>query len=373
LGFEVHRRKTRVCTVGNRPIGGEHLVAVQTMTKTKTHDVSGTLAQIAAAQDKGVDIVRVACPDEKSALALPAIIAGSRVPIIADIHFAPGLAVKALEAGAHCVRMNPGNVKLELMRKIVDLARDKGASMRIGVNSGSIMPRKGLEVRGDMEHEMADLMVETAIRWCETFDGWGFHNFKVSLKSSDVLTTIYTNREFARQTDVPLHLGVTEAGMSLPSTVKSSIGLGTLLAEGIGDTIRVSITGDPVEEVEVGLEILSALRLRRKNVEIVACPSCGRDEVDGGVETLARQVQERLKDYTGNIVVSVLGCIVNGPGEAAEADLGIAGAKDAGYLFKGEQILRRVPNERLVDELMIELHKLEKERAAAREAQAVAG
>jgi (E)-4-hydroxy-3-methylbut-2-enyl-diphosphate synthase len=227
------------------------------------------------------------------------------------------------------------------------------------------MPRKGLEVKADMELEMADLMVETAINWCEQFDKWGFHNFKVSLKSSDVHTTIYTNREFARQTDVPLHLGVTEAGMIQASTVKSSIGLGTLLAEGIGDTIRVSITGDPLDEVDVGFEILSGLRLRKKNVEIVACPSCGRDEVDGGVETLARQVQERLKDYTGNIVVSVLGCIVNGPGEAAEADLGIAGAKDAGYLFKGETILRRVPNEKLVDELMIELYKMEKERAEA--------
>lgn len=363
MAFKVDRRKTRTCTVGTRPVGGDHLVAVQTMTKTKTWDVEGTLKQIRGAQDKGVDIVRVACPDEKSAGGLPAIIAGSRVPIIADIHFAPGLALKALEAGVHCVRINPGNIKLELVRKIVDLAKNKGASIRIGVNSGSIMPRKGLEVKNDMEHEMADLMVDTAINWCETFDKWGFHNFKVSLKSSDVLTTIYTNRRFAKETDVPIHLGVTEAGMLQASTVKSSIGLGTLLGEGIGDTIRVSITGDPLDEVDVGYEILSALRLRKKNVEIVACPSCGRDEVDGGVETLARQVQERLKDYTGNIVVSVLGCIVNGPGEAAEADLGIAGAKDAGYLFKGETILRRVPNEKLVDELMIELHKMEKERA----------
>jgi (E)-4-hydroxy-3-methylbut-2-enyl-diphosphate synthase len=364
VGFEVERRSTRTCTVGNRPVGGAHLVAVQTMTKTKTHDVEGTLRQIHDAQDKGVDIVRVACPDEKSVAALPAIIEGSRVPIIADIHFAPGLAIKALEAGVQCVRINPGNIKLELVQKIVALAKDKGAAIRIGVNSGSIMPRKGLEVRGDMELEMADLMVDTAIRWCEQFDKWGFHNFKVSLKSSDVHTTIYTNRQFAKQTDVPLHLGVTEAGMLQASTVKSSMGLGTLLAEGIGDTIRVSITGDPLDEVDVGFEILSGLRLRKKNVEIVACPSCGRDEVDGGVETLARQVQEQLKDYKGNIVVSVLGCIVNGPGEAAEADLGIAGAKDAGYLFKGETILRRVPNEKLVDELMIELYKMEKERAA---------
>jgi (E)-4-hydroxy-3-methylbut-2-enyl-diphosphate synthase len=356
--------------VGERPVGGDHLVAVQTMTKTKTWDVEGTLRQIEGAQDKGVDIVRVACPDDKSAAALPAIIAGSRVPIIADIHFAPGLALKALEAGVHCVRINPGNIKLELVQKIVALAKDKGAAIRIGVNSGSIMPRKGLEVKQDpgaraagMELEMADLMVDTAVQWCEQFDKWGFKNFKVSLKSSDVLTTIYTNREFARKTDVPLHLGVTEAGMLQASTVKSSIGLGTLLGEGIGDTIRVSITGDPLDEVEVGYEILSALRLRKKNLEIVACPSCGRDEVEGGVETLARQVEERLREYKGNITVSVLGCIVNGPGEAAEADLGIAGAKDAGYLFKGETILRRVPNEKLVDELMIELYKLEKERA----------
>lgn len=363
MGFTVNRRKTRTCMVGDRPVGGDHLVAVQTMTKTKTWDVPGTLRQIHGAQDKGVDIVRVACPDEKSAAALPAIIEGSRVPIIADIHFAPGLALKALEAGVHCVRINPGNIKLELVQKIVALAKDKGAAIRIGVNSGSIMPRKGLEVKQDMELEMADLMVDTAVTWCEQFDKWGFHNFKVSLKSSDVLTTIYTNREFAKKTDVPLHLGVTEAGMLQASTVKSSIGLGTLLGEGIGDTIRVSITGDPLDEVDVGYEILSALRLRKKNVEIVACPSCGRDEVDGGVETLARQVEERLRDYKGNITVSVLGCIVNGPGEAAEADLGIAGAKDAGYLFKGETILRRVPNEKLVDELMIELHKMERERA----------
>ena len=366
MSFKINRRSTRTCTVGSCPVGSGYPVAVQTMTKTKTWDVPGTLKQIEGAQDRRVDIVRVACPDDKSAAALPAIIKGSRVPIIADIHFAPGLALKALEAGVHCVRINPGNIKLDLVQKIVQLAGDKGAAIRIGINSGSIMPRKGLEVKADMELEMADLMVNTAIEWCEKFDSWGFRNFKVSLKSSDVLTTIYTNREFARKTDVPLHLGVTEAGMLRASTVKSSIGLGSLLAEGVGDTIRVSITGDPMDEVEVGFEILSSLRLRKKNVEIVSCPSCGRDEVDGGVETLARQVEDRMRGYRGNITVSVLGCIVNGPGEAAEADLGIAGAKDAGYLFKGEQILRRVPNEKLVDELMIELHKLEKERAAAR-------
>ncbi len=364
MGFTTQRRKTRTCQVGALSIGSDHIVSVQTMTKTKTWDVEGTLKQLHAAQERGVDVVRIACPDPKSAEALPAIIAGSRVPIIADIHFAPGLALKALEAGVHCVRINPGNIKLDLVEKIVALAKDKGAAIRIGVNSGSIMPRKGLEVKGDMEMEMADLMVDTAVQWCEQFDAWGFHNFKVSLKSSDVLTTIYTNREFAKQTDVPLHLGVTEAGMIQASTVKSSVGLGTLLSEGIGDTIRVSITGDPLDEVDVGLEILASLRLRKKNVEIVACPSCGRDEVEGSVTSLARQVEDRLRDYKGNITVSVLGCIVNGPGEAAEADLGIAGARDAGYLFKGETILRRVPNENLVDELMIELEKMEREQAA---------
>ncbi|MHC4842049.1 MAG: flavodoxin-dependent (E)-4-hydroxy-3-methylbut-2-enyl-diphosphate synthase, partial [Planctomycetota bacterium] len=223
MAFQIQRRKTRTCNVGHVPVGGDHTVAVQTMTKTKTWDVEGTLKTITDAQDRGVDIVRVACPDSKSAEALPAIIDGCRVPIIADIHFAPGLAIKALEAGVHCVRINPGNIKLDLVRKIVDLANDKGASIRIGVNSGSIMPRKGLEVsKGDMEQEMADLMVDTAINWCQTFDEWGFHNFKVSLKSSDVLTTVYTNRRFAKETDVPLHLGVTEAGLLQASTVKSS-------------------------------------------------------------------------------------------------------------------------------------------------------
>ncbi|MCF6228669.1 MAG: flavodoxin-dependent (E)-4-hydroxy-3-methylbut-2-enyl-diphosphate synthase [Planctomycetes bacterium] len=363
MAFQIKRRTTRTCTVGDVQVGSEHTVAVQTMTKTKTHDVAGTLNTINEAHARGVDIVRVACPDPKSAEALPAIIKASPVPIVADIHFAPGLAISALEAGVHCVRINPGNMKLDLVRKIVDLANDKGASIRIGINSGSIMPRKGLEVnKSDMEQEMADLMVDTAINWCQTFDDWGFRNTKVSLKSSDVLTTIYTNRRFATETDVPLHLGVTEAGLIQPSTVKSSIGLGTLLGEGIGDTIRVSITGDPLDEVDVGFEILSALRLRKKNVEIVSCPSCGRDEVDGGVAGLAREVEKRLRGYKGNITVSVLGCIVNGPGEAAEADLGIAAAKDAGYLFKGETILRRVPNEDLVDELMIELKKLDAER-----------
>lgn len=371
MAFKVSRRKTRTCTLGNLPIGGDHLVSVQTMTKTKTWDVPATLKQIHAAQDVGVDVVRVAVPDEESAQALPEILRQCRVPIIADIHYAHGLALKALEAGVHCVRMNPGNVKLDLMRKIVDMARDKGRAMRIGINAGSIEPRKGLEPqKGDMETEMADLMVDTAIEWCEKFDGWGFHNFKVSLKSSDPLTTIYTNRKFARLTDVPLHLGVTEAGTLEASTIKSSVGLGTLLSEGIGDTIRISITGNPVDEVRVGLDILASLRLRKKNVDIVACPSCGRDEVEGGVEVLARQVEEALKDYKGNITVSVLGCIVNGPGEAGEADLGIVGAKDAGYLFRGEKLLRRVPNNQLVTEMMKELRKLEAERAATPAARA---
>ncbi len=372
MAFKVSRRKTRTCTVGKLPIGSDHLVSVQTMTKTKTWDVAATLKQIHAAQDVGVDVVRVAVPDEESAAALPEILKQCRVPIIADIHYAHGLALKALEGGVHCVRMNPGNVKLDLMRKIVDMARDKGRAMRIGINAGSIEPRKGLEPQKgveapDMESEMADLMVDTAIQWCEKFDGWGFHNFKVSLKSSDPLTTIYTNRRFAKLTDVPLHLGVTEAGTLEASTIKSSVGLGTLLSEGSGDTIRISITGNPVDEVRVGLDMLAALRLRKKNVDIVACPSCGRDEVDGGVEVLAREVENALKDYKGNITVSVLGCIVNGPGEAGEADLGIVGAKDAGYLFKGSTLLRRVPNNQLVPEMMKELRKLEAERAAIKQ------
>jgi (E)-4-hydroxy-3-methylbut-2-enyl-diphosphate synthase len=349
--------------VGKLPIGGDHLISVQTMTKTKTDDVVGTLKQIHAAQDAGVDIVRVAVPDHAAAEALPAIIKQTRVPLIADIHYAHGLAIEALENGIDCVRMNPGNVKLDLMQKIVDLA---------GINAGSIEPRKGLQVNKDMELEMADLMVDTAIEWCERFEKWGFKNFKVSLKSSDPLTTIYTNRRFGKLTDVPLHMGVTEAGTLEASTIKSSVGLGTLLSEGIGDTIRVSITGAPVDEVRVGLDMLAALRLRKKNVDIVACPSCGRDEVEGGVEVLARGVEDAMKGYKGNITVSVLGCIVNGPGEAGQADFGIVGAKDAGYLFKGEKLLRRIPNHLLVSELMKEIGIEEARRKADKSVAALA-
>ncbi len=373
MGFQVQRRKTRTVMVGKTPIGGDHLISVQTMTKTKTDDVAATVKQIHAAQDVGVDIVRVAVPDQEAAAALPEIIRQTRVPLIADIHYAHGLALKAFEAGIHCVRMNPGNVKLDLMQKIVAMARDTGKSMRIGINAGSIEPRKGLQVNKDMELEMADLMVDTAIDWCERFESWGFKNFKVSLKSSDPLTTIYTNRRFAKLTDVPLHMGVTEAGTLEASTVKSCVGLGTLLSEGIGDTIRISITGNPVDEVRVGLDLLASLRLRKKNVDIVSCPSCGRDEVDGGVEVLARGVEEAMKGYKGNITVSVLGCIVNGPGEAGQADFGIVGAKDAGYLYKGEALLRRIPNHLLVSELMKEVHIEEARRKADKSLKALSG
>ncbi len=372
MAFKVERRKTRTCMVGKLPIGGEHLISVQTMTKTKTDDIPGTLKQIHAAQDAGVDVVRVAVPDKAAAAALPEIIRQTRVPLIADIHYAHGLALDALNNGIDCVRMNPGNVKLDLMRAIVDLAVTKGRAMRIGINAGSIEPRKGLQVNKDMELEMADLMVDTAVEWCERFESWGFKNFKVSLKSSDPLTTIYTNRRFAKLTDVPLHMGVTEAGTLEASTVKSCVGLGTLLSEGIGDTIRISITGNPVDEVRIGLDLLASLRLRKKNVDIVSCPSCGRDEVDGGVEVLARGVEEAMKGYKGNITVSVLGCIVNGPGEAGQADFGIVGAKDAGYLFKGEKLLRRVPNDKLVAELMKEIAIEEARRKAEKSVAALA-
>lgn len=372
MAFKVERRKTRTCMVGKLPIGGEHLISVQTMTKTKTDDIPGTLKQIHAAQDAGVDVVRVAVPDKAAAAALPEIIRQTRVPLIADIHYAHGLAIDALNNGIDCVRMNPGNVKLDLMRAIVDLAIKKGKAMRIGINAGSIEPRKGLQVNKDMELEMADLMVDTAVEWCERFESWGFKNFKVSLKSSDPLTTIYTNRRFAKLTDVPLHMGVTEAGTLEASTVKSCVGLGTLLSEGIGDTIRISITGNPVDEVRVGLDLLASLRLRKKNVDIVSCPSCGRDEVDGGVEVLARGVEEAMKGYKGNITVSVLGCIVNGPGEAGQADFGIVGAKDAGYLFKGEKLLRRIPNDLLVSELMKEIAIEEARRKAENSVAALA-
>jgi len=364
VAFKVERRKTRTCMVGHLPIGGDHLISVQTMTKTKTDDVAATLRQIHAAQDVGVDVVRVAVPDKAAAQALPEILRQSRVPLIADIHYAHGLALDALDAGMHCVRLNPGNVKLDLMQKIVDRAHQMGRAIRIGINAGSIEPRKGLQVNKDMELEMADLMVDTAVEWCERFESWGFRNFKVSLKSSDPLTTIYTNRRFARLTDVPLHMGVTEAGTLEASTVKSCVGLGTLLSEGIGDTIRISITGNPVDEVRIEMHLLASLRLRKKNVDIVSCPSCGRDEVDGGVEVLARAVEEAMKGYKGNITVSVLGCIVNGPGEAGQADFGIVGAKDAGYLYKGEKLLCRVPNDKLVAALMKEIALEEARRKA---------
>ncbi|MBI5379787.1 MAG: flavodoxin-dependent (E)-4-hydroxy-3-methylbut-2-enyl-diphosphate synthase, partial [Nitrospirae bacterium] len=318
--MEIPRRKTRAIRVGSVRIGGGAPVVVQSMTATDTRDVAATVAQIRALAAAGCEIVRVAVPDEEAAAALGAIRAQIPVPLIADIHFNYRLALEALWQGVNGLRLNPGNIGgKDRIREVVLAAKDRDVSIRIGVNAGSL-ERDLLEQYG---WPTAEAMVESAVRHIAILEELGFSAIKVSLKASHVPLAVEAYRLFASKYDYPLHLGITEAGTFLPGTVKSSVGMGILLAEGIGDTIRVSLADDPVEEVRVAYEILKALGVRRRGVNVIACPTCGRLEID--LIKLAREVEARLAHVTEPLDIAVLGCVVNGIGEAKEADFGIAG------------------------------------------------
>ena len=343
------RKITRPIQIGPVQIGGGAPVSVQSMTNTDTRDVAATLSQIQRLAEAGCDLVRLAIPDQKAARAFGEIKAASPVPRIADIHFNYRLALAALEQGADAVRINPGNLGgAAKTRMVVEACRKRGVPLRLGVNAGSLEADL-LEKYGAPTPEA---LVESALRWVKQFEEWNFFDFKISLKSSDVVATVVTYRELSRRVDYPLHLGVTEAGGLIAGTVKSALGIGMLLAEGIGDTIRVSLTRDPVEEVRVGYEILRALHLRERGVELISCPTCGRCQID--LFGLAEEAERRLLTVAAPIKVAIMGCVVNGPGEAREADVGIAGGRKVGALFKKGALVRKVPESQLLQALLAE-------------------
>jgi len=352
----IERRKTRQIKVGWVKIGGDAPVVVQSMTSTKTHELEPTLEQIKRLHKAGCEIIRVAVPHEEDLEALPDIVKNSPMPVIADIHFAPSYAFRSMEKGVHGIRINPGNIgKEEIVKEIVEEAKIKGVAIRIGVNSGSL-EKDLLEKYG---YPCGEALFESAIRWSEKFEKWGFYNFKVSIKGSDVLENIKANELFAKHTDIPLHIGITEAGMGTKGIVKSSVGIGILLYKGIGDTIRVSLTDDPEVEVEVAYAILQALGLRRKGLEIISCPTCGRIEVD--LPKVVKEVEEKLKHINKPLKVAIMGCVVNAIGEAREADLGLACGRGFAWLFKEGKPIKKVSEEEMAQALMEEVLKYDGE------------
>jgi len=343
----------RQIQVGGVPIGGGAPVAVQTMTKTETANLAATMDQIRRVAEAGADIVRVAVPREQDVEALRTIVRESPIPVIADIHFNHTLALKAIEAGAHCVRINPGNIGgPDKTAEVVAKAREHGTPIRVGVNSGSL-PKHLCDLEFS---DPIEALVTAAIEWVALMERLDFTDFKVSMKSTSVPNTIASNRRLAERIPYPLHLGVTEAGTKWSGSLKSAVGLGTLLADGIGDTIRISLsTFHAEEEVKVAWEILKALKLRERGPVLIACPTCGRLQFD--MDTVVNEIERRLGAYEDPIEVSVLGCAVNGIGEARHADFGITGAKDAGMIFSRGEPLKKVPTDRLVDELFAEIDR----------------
>ncbi len=380
------RKKTRQIHVGDVAIGGDAPVAVQSMTTTYTRDATNTVEQIRRLEDVGCEIVRVAVPEMEDAVVLNEIKKQIHIPLVADIHYNPELALEAIRQGVDKVRINPGNLLngRQSLEKIVLAARERGIAMRIGVNSGSIdaldkkaqMQRIQVRLRDDgtlersdpaearrqEREELAERMVNKAleyISWCEELD---YHEIAVSLKSSTVLTAVEAYRRFSQRSDYPLHLGITEAGTLVTGAVKSSVGLGLLLADGIGDTIRVSLSAEPEEEVPIAFEILRSLELRNRGVTFVSCPSCGRVEID--VIGVANEVEKRLSKVQTPIHVAVMGCVVNGPGESRDADVGLAGGKGKGVIFRKGQVIKTVPEDQFLDAVLKEVASLLPEREA---------
>jgi len=358
----IERRRTRQVVVGTVPVGGDAPITVQSMTTTKTADVEGTLAQIYALAAAGCDIVRCTCNEEEAAEGLAHIVARSPIPIVADIHFQYKLALAAMEAGVHALRLNPGNIRKPAHIKLVaSEARDRGLPIRIGVNAGSLDPDIAAEFGGTTP----EALVASAVRELEYFREVDFDDVKISVKASNVALMIDAYRLLADTVDHPLHLGVTEAGPPPAGLVKSAAGIGTLLAEGIGDTIRFSLTADPVEEARAGRTLLEALGLReRRSVDLIACPSCGRAEVD--VIAVATAAQAALEARNIPLQVAVMGCVVNGPGEARDADLGIAAGRGKGHLFVKGQVVRVVPESEMVEALVAEAEAIVAEGIDAR-------
>lgn len=359
------RRPTRKIRVGTVEVGGDAPISVQSMTTTQTHDINATLQQIAELTASGCDIVRVACPTQDDADALPIIARKSQIPVIADIHFQPRYVFAAIEAGCAAVRVNPGNIKRfdDKVREIAQAASDHGVSLRIGVNAGSLDPR----LLSKYGKATPDALVESAVWEASLFEEHGFHDFKISVKHHDPVVMVQAYEMLSERGDWPLHLGVTEAGPAFQGTIKSATAFGALLSKGIGDTIRVSLSAPPVEEVKVGNQILQSLNLRPRKLEIVSCPSCGRAQVD--VYTLAERVTAGLEGMEVPLRVAVMGCVVNGPGEAREADLGVASGNGKGQIFVKGEVIKTVPEslivETLIEEAMRLAETMEADEAAA--------
>ena len=355
------RRKTRQIKVGKVMVGSESQISVQSMTTTKTTDINGTLQQIAELTASGCDIVRVAVPTQDDADVLHIIAKKSQIPVIADIHFQPKYVFQAIDAGCAAVRVNPGNIKAfdDKVGDIAAAAKAAGVSLRIGVNAGSLDPRL-LQKYG---RPTPEALVESAVWEASLFEEHDFHDFKISVKHNDPVVMVKAYRQLAERGDWPLHLGVTEAGPAFQGTIKSSTAFGILLSEGIGDTIRVSLSAPPAEEVKVGLKILESLNLRERKLEIVSCPSCGRAQVD--VYTLAEDVTKGLEGMTVPLRVAVMGCVVNGPGEAREADLGVASGNGRGQIFVKGEVIKTVPESEIVATLIEEANRLAAEMPAS--------
>jgi (E)-4-hydroxy-3-methylbut-2-enyl-diphosphate synthase len=351
----IQRKKTRKIRIGNVEIGGDAPVSVQSMCNTDTRDVKSTVEQINKLSDAGCELIRVAVLNQDAAEAIGEIKKGIKIPLIADIHFDYRLAIESIKQGVDGLRLNPGNIgKKEHTQQVVKLAKEREIPIRIGVNSGSL--EKDLSHKPD---EIADSLVTSALRHIKILEDLDFDLIKVSLKSSSVPTMIEAYEKISQKIDYPLHLGVTEAGTLKIGLIKSSIGIGTLLKEGIGDTIRVSLTDDPVEEVYAAYEILKALDIRQRGINFISCPTCGRCQIN--LIDLAKQVEEKFRNITAPITIAVMGCAVNGPGEARNADLGIAGGVKEGYIFKKGEIIRKVPEEQLLSAFEEELNAYLKE------------
>lgn len=349
----MYRNSTKIIKIGNKVIGGGNKILIQSMTNTKTEDVKKTIEQIKVLEETGCDIIRVAVPTIEAAKALSSIKKSINIPLVADIHFDYKLAIESVNYGADKIRINPGNIgSKDRLLKVVQACKSKNIPIRVGVNSGSLEK----DILEKYKEPSAIALVESAVRNAKLIEDLGYDNLVISIKSSNVTTAVESYELAAKTLPYPLHLGITEAGTLMSGTIKSSVGLGIMLSKGIGDTIRVSLTGDPVEEIRVAKKILSSLNLYDESVEIISCPTCGRTEIN--LIKIANEVEKRCENLNKKIKIAVMGCVVNGPGEAKEADIGIAGGKGVGLIFKKGKIIKKVSEDNLLDALLEEIDKL---------------
>ena len=347
------RVKTKKIKVGNTYVGGDSKITIQSMTNTDTRNVKETISQIHRLQEAGCDIIRCAVPDMEASNAIKEIVNNINIPLVADIHFDYRLALKSIENGVAALRINPGNIgSIDKVKEVAKAAKDKNVPIRIGVNSGSLKK----EILDKYGKVCPEALVESALEHVRILENVNYEDIVISIKSSNVMQMIDSYRMISKAVDYPLHLGVTEAGTIWRGTIKSSVGIGALLSEGIGDTIRISLTGDPVEEIKVGREILKSLGHLNEGIEFISCPTCGRTQID--LINIAEEVERRLINYNKNLKVAVMGCVVNGPGEAREADIGIAGGNGEGLIFKKGKIVKKVREEELVDELIEQIKNM---------------